>query len=206
MSDSSYFDDALDSEFLDQVDALESTQQPVTHVPEFVMGPPTSLKSFDATNGASSARTRAPPSYQNSDPYGEVFDLDDLEEIDNSLARGIPEPSNPPAALARAASKTLQTTLWGGRALGSPTKSGATGRMQPTGERMRKTKTWDKTAFAKSGWKAIRPTAKVEAKAKGKGRAKFDEEGGDEVLLLDDSPDIPEYTSSKPSDLLLIFL
>ena len=196
MSDSSYFDDTLDSEFLDQVDALETKQQPVSTLD---MGPPTLSNSFDTTDGASSTRTRPPPSHQHSDPYGEVFDLDDLEEIDNALARGIPEPSNPPATLARAASKTFQTTLLGGRVPESPTKSGATSRVQPTGERMRKIRTWDKTAFAKSGWKATRPTAKSDAKAKGKGRANFDEEG-DEVLLPEDSPDIPEYTSSKPLD------
>lgn len=207
MSDSSYFEDALDSEFLDLVDALETKQQPATRVSAHDMGPSTSSKSFDTTNSASSTRTRVPQSHQNSDPYGEVFDLDDLEEIDNTMVYGIPEPSKPPVALARAASKTLQTTLRGGRVPKSPMKSGAPSRAQPTGERMRKTKTWDRTAFAKSGWKAIRPTAKPDAKTKGKGRANFnEEEGGDEVLLLEDSPDIPEYTSSKSQDLLLSFL
>jgi ATP-dependent DNA helicase MPH1 len=204
MSDASYFDDALDSRFLDEVDALETKLQPTTRVPALEMGPSTSSRSFGTRDGASSARAQGPPSHEHSDPFGEVFDLDDLEEIGDVLDRGISGPSNPPTTLVRMGPKTLQTTLWGATVLESPTKSGATSRTQSTGERMRKTKTWDKTAFAKSGWKARRP----EAKGKGKGRANDDEEEveGEEDMLLEDTPDIPEYTSSEPSDPLLIFL
>lgn len=170
MSDSSYFDDTLDSEFLDKVDALETEQQLDTCV----------------------SATR-----RNSDSFGEVFDRDDLQEIDNALARRISGPSNPPEILARTASKTLQTTLWSGVVPESHTKIGATHRTQPTGGRMPKIKTWDKTAFSKSAWRAIKPTAKTDAKVKTK-RANVDEEEGEEALLLD-TPDIP---ASELSDLL----
>ena len=203
---SDYFDDTLDSEFLDQVDALETEQKQDSRVSALDMRPPTPPKSFGNTNDASSARARA-PSRRNSDPFEEVLDLDDLEEIDNALARGMSGPSNPPAILARTASKTLQTTLWSGVVLESHTKSGATGRTRPSGGPTPKVKIWDKTAFAKSSRKAIKPTAKIGAKAKGKGRANVDEEeeGGEEVLLLD-TPDIPECIPSESSDLLLLFL
>jgi len=207
MSDGPYFDDTLDSEFLDQVDALETKQRPSTRVSALTMSSHTSSQSLGTTINASSTCVRA-PSRQNSDSYEEVFDLDDLEEIDDAMARGIPEPSNPQANLAPTASKTHQTTLWGGSAPESLTKSGATSRAQPTGERMRKLKTWDKTAFAKSGWKATRSSSKGDAKAKGKGRAGFDEkvEGEEDVLLLEDFPDIPEYTSSEPLALWSMYL
>lgn len=173
MSDSNYFDDTLDSEFLDKVDALETEQQLDTCV---------------------SATRRS------SDSFGEVFDRDDLQEIDDALARRVSGPSNPPEILARTASKTLQTTLWSGVVPESHTENGATRRRQPTGGRTPKIKTWDKTAFSKSGWRAIKPTAKTDAKVKtkGKGRANVDEEGGEEALLLD-TLDIP---ASEPSDLL----
>jgi len=204
MSDNNYFDDTLDSEFLDQVDALETQQPPETHVSALDMSPPTQPKSFDTTNDASSARARA-PSRRDSDSFEEVFDLDDLEEIDNALARGISGPSKPPVVPARTVSKALQTTLWSGMVSESLTKGGDTCRTQPTGERTRKVKTWDKTAFAKSGRRAIRPTPKADAKAKGKGKVNVDEEGREGVLLLD-AADIPDCTSSEPSKLLLIFL
>ncbi len=206
MSDSSYFDDTFDSEFFDQVDALETEKQRDTRVSALNMRPPTPPKSFCNTNDASLARARA-PSRRNSDSFGEVLDLDDLEEIDNASARRISGLSNPPAILARMASKTLQTTLWSAVVPESHTESGATSRTRPTGGPTPKVKTWDKTAFAKSGWRAIKPTAKTDARAKGKGRANVDEEGegGEEALLLD-TPDIPECISSEPSDLLFIFL
>ena len=206
MSDSSYFDDAFDSEFLDQVDALETEQEQEPRVSAPDMRPPTPPKSFSNTNDASSTRPRA-PSRQNSDPFEEILDLDDLEEIDNALAHGMSGLSNPPAKLVRTASKTLQSTLWSGVVPESHAKSGTTSRMRPSGGPTPKVKIWDKTAFAKSGWKAIKPTAKTDVKAKGKGRAKVDEdeEGGEEVLLLD-TPDIPECMPSEPADLLLIFL
>jgi hypothetical protein len=206
MSESSYFDDTLDSEFLDEVDALETGQQPTARDSALDIGQGISSKDFGTTDDASSARTRVHPSHQNHEPFGEVFDLDDLEEIDDDLVRDMSGPSNTPAILARIASKTFQTTLWGGRVPDSPTKT--TSHTQPSNERMRKTKTWDKTAFAKSGWKATRPPAKAEAKVKGKGRANVDdeEEQGEEMLLLEGFPDITEYTSSEPFDQLLIFL
>lgn len=208
MSESSYFDDTLDSEFLDEVDALETGQQPTARDSALDIGQGISSKDFGTTDDASSARTRVRPSHQNYEAFEEAFDLDDLDEIDNGLVREVSGPSNTQAILARTASKTFQTTLWGGRVPDSPTKSGTTNHTQPSKERMRKTKTWDKTAFARSGWKATRPPAKAEAKIKGKGRANVDdeEEEGEEVLLLEGFPDITEYTSSEPFDQLLIFL
>jgi hypothetical protein len=202
MSDSSYFDDTLDSEFLDEVDALETEQQLDIRVSALDMDQPTPPESFGNTNDASSARARA-PSCRSPDSFGEVFDLDDLQEIDNTLARPISGPSNPSEVPARTASKTLQTTLWSGLVLESHTKSGATCRTQPTRGRTPKVKIWDKTAFAKSAWRSAKTNAK--AKAKGKGRANVDkDEGGEEALTLD-TPDIPECISSESSDLLSYF-
>lgn len=196
MSDSSYFDDNLDSEFFDQVDALETEKKLDTRVSALDMRPPTPSKSFGNTNDASSARARA-PSRRNSESFGEVLDLDDLGEIDNTLARRISGPSNPPAILARMASKTLQTTLRGAVVPEPHTKSGATCRTRPTGRPTPKLKTWDKTAFAKSGWRATKPTAKTDAKGKGKANVDEEEEGGEEVLLLD-TPGISECISVSP--------
>jgi len=140
MSHSSYFDDTLDSGFLDKVDALETEQQLDTRVSALDTAPPTPPKPFGNTNDASSARTRA-PSRRNSDPFGDVFDLDNLQEIDGGLARPIPAPSNPPEIPAQMASKTLQTTHWSGVLPESHTKSRATCRTQPSIGRMPKVKT-----------------------------------------------------------------
>jgi hypothetical protein len=57
MSDSSYFDDTLDSEFLDEVDALETEQQPDTRVSALDMGQPTPPESF----GTQTTRPRRVP-------------------------------------------------------------------------------------------------------------------------------------------------
>ena len=196
MSDSSYFDDTFDSEFFDQVDALETEKKLDARVSALDIRPPTPPKSFGNANDASSARARA-PSHRKSDSFGEVLDLDDLDETDNALARRISRPSNPPAKFVRVASKTLQTTLRSAVLPEPHTERGATCRTRPTGGPTPKVKTWDKTAFAKSGWRATKPSAKTNAKGKGRANVDEEEEGGEEVLLLD-TPDIPECISVSP--------
>lgn len=179
MSSDDYFEDELDSAFLNEVDAIEAAQ-------------------ISATNGRKPSPVELPPTrpvsprsvieISDSDPF-DVFDFDvaELQDIHEREQRGSRAPG--PSTLGRATSKTtVQTTLFGdivqenatkGRSSKPPSKahmerSNSSSR-NPFGERTRKTKRWDHTAFAKTGWKQ---SAEDKAKRKAKAKASFDHDYG----------------------------
>lgn len=132
--------------------------------------------SLASTCGSSSSRPKDGASYETS------FDVDDMEmddEIMASLAaieaayNENPKEWKPPPL-------TRQTTLDGG-VIQQPQAgpSGlAAGSSHPFGRRASKTKYWDQTAFAKTGWKS---TKGGKGKGKGKQYSDDEEEGEEEI-------------------------
>lgn len=173
MSSDGYFDDEMDSAFLIEVDAIEAAHS----APRPTIPPPTNINVLDDSD----------------DDFGMSMDFDDaeLQKLDvfiedslNGKAAPVPGPSN-----------LKQMTLWG-QAPPAPSitkplsKSLSRTAATPFGKPSRKTKEWDRTAFAKSGWK--------KPKDKGKGKAIGDEEeevGEEEEVEFEQFP--APFVSSK---------
>ena len=211
MSDDDYFDDELDSAFLNAVDAIEAAHVPPAAAAASAIVPgshstsrpssstsitPSSLSgsklvlqsSYSAPKPSSS---RAPPAdvieLDDSSDYGDLFDdvvVDDaaLAKIDElcrqeysrngrgngqTSAQPVAGPSKP-NGLARRSSKGAQLNLFGEVATErEPPKGPAQSTRQPfqrTRSRQmplpgqaRKTKKWDRTAYAKTGWRKPKP-------------------------------------------------
>ncbi|KAG6334918.1 hypothetical protein ID866_4160 [Astraeus odoratus] len=173
MNSDDYFDDELDSGILSQLDIIEATHRPhVTSHP----------KQAPARQPVPTQKLRT---LEADDSFDLTLDLDeaDLERLDSFIkdayqgkAKPVAGPSNPPRASAPKSS--IQTTLFGGVLQSTPSSSnhGSASRSpaksnprHPFGQQAPKTKQWDHTAFAKSGWKKPRSS-------KGKGKA----ENGDQ--------------------------
>ncbi|KAF7982058.1 hypothetical protein HWV62_30342 [Athelia sp. TMB] len=165
MSSDGYFEgDDFDPSLLNEIDAIEAFHTQPTHM-----------------TIAQPVTTRAPPLAREdtSDFFDDSFAIDDVElqRIDNFIEdayNGKAAPVASPSTVSRTGSKaTVQTTLFGDvlqqNASSSKVASTRTIARQPSfkrsqfGQQAPKTKTWDRTEFAKSGWKK---------KAKGKGKAK----------------------------------
>ncbi|KAJ3894052.1 P-loop containing nucleoside triphosphate hydrolase protein [Lentinula edodes] len=162
MSSDGYFDDDIDDETLEQLDAIEAQYQQSTE------------------QRPVSARAPSPINIDSSD-YGESIDLDEsaldaLKAIEDGTFQQLPRKVAP--SLARSSSKgTLQTTLFGEviPAGASTTRSKPHAQRTRSKQEPRKTKQWDHTAFAKTGVKT--------GNARGKGKKKQqdeDEEGEEE--------------------------
>ena len=185
-SDDGYFDDELDSAFLNEVDAIEAA---------YAL-PPT-------TTSNSAARPEPPPrqpspahsviEIEDSDPFDAFdFDVAVLQDIQEGRVR---QPvAGPSKSLAhRTPSKnTIQTTLLGGVVQDtsrSKPRSSTKSSFQRTNSAQitltKKTKQWDRTAFAKSGWKQ---TAEEKARKKGKERASFENEDEEEPVEFEQFP------------------
>lgn len=184
-SDDYFFDDELDSAFLNEVDAIEAAH---TLPPR--------------TTTAAVARPGSPPrqpfparsfiDIEDSDPFDAFdFDVAVLQDIHEGRVQP-PGPSKPPAQ--RTSSRnTIQTTLLGGVVQDtsrSKPKSSTKSSFQRTNSVQttlteKRTKQWDRTAFAKSGW---RQTAEDKARKKGKERASFDNDDGDERVEFEQFP------------------
>lgn len=185
MSSDGYFDDELDSAFLDEVDAIEAAHVPPANPPPSYAKP--------------QSKRLSPPrtviELSDDEGFG-AFDVDeaDLQLIDEICANELkqsapPRPISGPskATFNRTASKGAQTTLFGGilqssastskNATSSSSKQHIEGTHSSSrnlfGGRSRKTKQWDQTAFAKTGWK------KSKSKGKGKGKVSFGEDMSD---------------------------
>lgn len=173
MSSDGFFEDDIDQSFLNELDAIEaSNYQPTNPQP-----PP-----------------KAPPltRHDTSDYFDETFDVDDteLQRLDNFIEdayQGKAAPVAGPSNLGRTNSKGMvQTTLFGGvlpertsssKTKGAPSSSRTlqrvTSKKKAFGQQAPKTKVWDRTAFAKTGWK------KGPKGDKGKGKAVDDGERDD---------------------------
>ncbi|KAJ4494291.1 hypothetical protein C8R41DRAFT_829634 [Lentinula lateritia] len=159
MSSDGYFDDDIDDETLQQLDAIEAQYQQSTE------------------QRPVSARAPSPINIDSSD-YGESIDLDEsaldaLKAIEDGTFQQLPRKVAP--SLARSSSKgTLQTTLFGEviPAGASTTRSKPHAQRTRSKQEPRKTKQWDHTAFAKTGVKT--------GNARGKGKKKKQDEDEEE--------------------------
>ncbi|KAH9835748.1 P-loop containing nucleoside triphosphate hydrolase protein [Rhodofomes roseus] len=185
-SDDAYFDDELDSAFLNEIDAIEAAHA----------SPPKPAKP-----AAHLSSSRGPPSparevidVEDSDPFDAFdFDVAVLQDIQEGRARE-PEAGPSRAPMQRISSKnTIQTTLLGGivqESTNSKPKSSTKAPMQRTHSARatlaeRKTRRWDHTAFAKSGW---RQSAEDKARKKGKGKASFNDAEEEEPVEFEQFP------------------
>ena len=173
MSSDYDFDDDFDSAFLKEVDAIEAA-----HVAK--------------QPSSSSSSTLVSPSVPKQAPQKEVIEIDDNDEFDDSYAafdideeqlKHFDAVCNIGASTTASSSTkppsrwnskgTVQTTLFGEIAVQNSTNSrGNNSSFQRTASssripisRPRKTKQWDRTAFAKTGWK--KPKGKEKASLHG---------------------------------------
>ncbi len=179
MSSDEYFDE-LDSAFLQEVDAIEATH---------TQAPPAPVRPLAAKSRPPVAQKKPPTKdvieIGDSDDFGSfAIDDQDLEIIDkltDDALRGRPPVAGPSRTFARTNSRpTVQTTL-DGTVLSGPSRNVATSRLplqrkdsnalNGSFAQPRKTKQWDHTAFAKSGWR--KPQS---AKGKEKAFGSFDDE------------------------------
>lgn len=149
MSSDGYFDGEMDSAFFNEIDAIEVAYM----APKPSNPPPTNIPDSDDFDMSMS------------------FDDAEFEQLDLFIEDSL----NGKAAPIAGPSHLKQTTLWGQ----APPEPSTTKRLSkpvsrtastPFGKPARKTKEWDRTAFAKSGWK----------KPKGKGKAGDGEDGEEE--------------------------
>lgn len=191
MSSDGYFEgDDFDPSLLNELDAIEArhfSPSRNTTQPAHIDPPATPLVS---TRAAPLARA------DTSDFFDDSFAIDDAEfqRLDTFIEdayQGKAGPVAGPSTVSRSASK-VQMTLFGdvlpqeassSKAKATPsrglTKQPSVKRSQ-FGQQAPKTKTWDRTAFAKSGWKK---QPKGKGKDKGKGKGSFD---GDEDDVEDE--------------------
>lgn len=218
MSSDEYFDDELDSAFLNEVDAIEAAHvsvptaaandppvaQPAPKPPPKVAFKPARVvrDRLPAPSKMSSVQRATPPDVielqDSSSDYAEFFDdfpaVDDaaLAQIDQEVERQLDEhhrkkaqPFGQPVAgpsnsngLVRRPSRGAQLNLFGELAqeTEAASKSGesnkrtfqrtrSTLRQMPLPGQAKRTKQWDRTAYAKTGWR------KPKDMDKGKGRA-----------------------------------
>ncbi|OBZ79668.1 hypothetical protein A0H81_00569 [Grifola frondosa] len=187
MSSDDYFEDELDSAFLNEVDAIEAA-----HVS------PPKAKSISYTKRPSRRPATTPDviEIEDSDDFGD-FSLDDaaFQQIDQVCAdkyrelhqQGVSnvQPIAGPSKgkLTRTASKGAQMTLFGD--LGYPSRE--------------KTKQWDHTAFAKTGWRKPKESTEKEV---GKGKGKLVKNDDDEPLEFEQFP-APVFSDGPPPPMKL---
>ncbi|KAF8446272.1 hypothetical protein L210DRAFT_3619974 [Boletus edulis BED1] len=187
MNSDDYFTDELDSGILNQLDLIEAA-----HRPKLTANPPPRHppNSFPPPKLVPISKPAPPKQIEKEDSYMDLsLDIDEAEfqRLDSFIdaaykgqAASVAGPSNagrPPSK------KSVQTTLYGDivRSPASTSKAGPASRgpMQraksdhrnPFGQQAPKTKQWDHTAFAKSGWK----------KPKSKGKTAEDDQGEEAV-------------------------
>lgn len=193
MSSDDYFDGDMDSAFLQQVDELEAAHTQKQQAP---------------------SRTLSAPG-----PSHQVIELDDSDEFDvfdigeadikafDLTCSNVPSSSRPISnntRLSRHSSMgTVQTTLFGGIVAQKPVSntsnklSSSTLSTRPPNsdrdrQRPKKTKQWDHTAFAKTGWKNPKP--------KGKGKQKgFENEEQEENEDWDSPTEFEQFPAPQVS-------
>lgn len=172
MSSDDYFDDDLDDDVLSRVDAIEAA-----HTQASV---PSAGRSEPAGPPQRALPPRAAPPTQEVIDVDDTYDFDTLDDIELQAIDEICDqalngkPAQPTAGSSRATSAlhrttsaaTVQTTLFGGIVQNAnPSRNGTAATSRTTVQRHNsrsnniftgkpnKTKKWDHTAFAKSGWK-----------------------------------------------------
>ncbi|TFK41383.1 hypothetical protein BDQ12DRAFT_679374 [Crucibulum laeve] len=203
MSSDGYFDDDLDDAVFEELDAIEAAHPPPGKQPP-VAGP-----------SHIPAKPILPKPIAKEDSFYDLtFDFDDseLDKIDDLVVDVYAGTTGArPSKPSRTASKDMiQTTLFGDKV--QPETSTSNPRSQlprsqlqrshstsrnPFGQRARKTKQWDQTAFAKSGLK------KAKSKDKGKRRAKYGDEDEDEDEEMEFEQFPAPFVSGQPPPMKL---
>lgn len=195
MSSDAYFEDEYDSAFLQELDAIEAAQRsPLKH----------SLKPKPPSKPLQPAPTVI--TIQDSDDYGSfevpedqllAFDriCDAAANSSSSRKPGPSSPTKPRSAPSRPVSKNYAQTTLDGTILrekppstARPSSSRSFQRVVSMKEIPKRTKQWDHTAFAKTGWK------KPKSMDKGKGKASL---GNDDIV--DDWDDEPVEFEQFPA-------
>ena len=185
-SDDGYFDDELDSAFLNEVDAIEAAHAPPTTTNHSVARPESPARQ--------PSPARSVIEIEDSDPFDAFdFDVAVLQDIQEGRVRQPVAGPSKPLAHRTPSKNTIQTTLLGGvvqETSRSKPRSSTKSSFQRTNSVQttlieKKTKQWNRTAFAKSGWKQ---TAEEKARKKGKERASFDNEAEEEPVEFEQFP------------------
>ncbi|KAF8559410.1 P-loop containing nucleoside triphosphate hydrolase protein [Imleria badia] len=167
MNSDDYFPDDLDSGILNQLDLIEAA-----YCPKPTNNPP-------PPKPAPKKQTEKEDSYMDLSLDIDEAELQRLDSFIDAAYKGHAAPVAGPSTAARPPSKSsVQTTLFGdiarppvftskaSPASRGPMQRSKSDRRNPFGQQAPKTKQWDRTAFAKSGWR----------KPKGKGKFVEDEQ------------------------------
>ena len=171
MSDYDEYFDKFDEDVLAQVDALDAIGN---------IGQSSNKPSATSTKKHSKSASISTPGDSDSALFDLTLDGDDMEELEEAAVRRLnarPGPSRQGAS--------RQIDLHGNTLpLQSPQKQV---QHRPVfGQKMKKTKVWDQTAFAKTGWRSTKPVKSK--KGKGKAAAEDEDDGDEECVDLDDVP------------------
>lgn len=173
MNSDDYFPDDLDSGILSQLDVIEAAHRPKhTHNPPKCPPPPKPVPP---------PKPPPPKPVEKEDSFMDIslnLDEADLQRLDSFIDaayKGQAAPVTGPSGATRPPSKgCVQTTLYGGvvnpaasTSKASPASRGPAQRSRsdhrnPFGQQAPKTKQWDHTAFAKSGWRKPKPKGKLD--------------------------------------------
>jgi len=171
MSDYDEYFDTIDEGILAQVDELDAagTTAQSSNISRPAVPTRESSKSVSiATNGEEDTAL-----------HDLTLDMSDMDELEEAAAQQLRSRAGPGPSAQRA---YMQTKLQGGK-LPPQSPQRQPQRRPPFGQKSKKTKVWDQTAFAKTGWKST----KTSKSKKGKGRA-GDDENDEECVDLDDVP------------------
>ncbi|CAG8645682.1 10842_t:CDS:2, partial [Acaulospora colombiana] len=175
MSEYDEYFDSLDDEVLAEVNALEATHNE---------------RQQSATNRTESTKD-APKALILSDTESELefeevsMNVEDMKRLEEAASKRIKQiGSSKWIAPAHNMATSRQTNLFG-EVLDNQPQSQQTQHRPAFGQKLRKTKVWDKTAFAKTGWRSTKPPKG----RKGKGKAVDEEMGEEEYVDLEGLPE-----------------
>jgi ATP-dependent DNA helicase MPH1 len=168
MSDYDEYFDKIDDDVLAQVDALEAIGN---------LGQSPNKPSAIFTKKPSKSASISTPGDSDSAFFDLTLDGDDMEELEEAAVRQL---NAQPGPSRQGASRQIDLH---GNTLPPQSPRKQLQHRPVFGQKMKKTKVWDQTAFAKTGWRSTKPV-------KGrKGKGKADEDDGDEECVdLDDVP------------------
>jgi ATP-dependent DNA helicase MPH1 len=171
MSDYDEYFDTIDDDVLAQVDALDTTGN---------FGQPPNKPSATSTKKPSKSASNGTPGDSDSAFFDLTLDGDDMKELEEAAVRRL---NAQPGPSRQGGSRQIDLH---GKTLPPQSPQKPVQHRPVFGQKMKKTKVWDQTAFAKTGWKSTKP---IKGK-KGKGKAAADDEndGDEECVDLDDVP------------------
>lgn len=173
MSDYDEYFDTFDEDALAEVNAMETLGDAER------MSKKSSATSANSPPKSASIEATTPGLDSDSTFFDLTLDGDDMEELEEAAVRKLNSQAGPSRlnGPVRTLSTSRQTDLHG-RTLPSASPPKQVQHRPIFGQKLRKTKAWDQTAFAKTGWRSTKPPKTK----KGKGKA-ADEEDEDCVDL-----------------------